>query len=84
MVDEKQKYPTPRGQAATNAKRRYNETKYDRFELSLPKGMKEKIDEAAKKSGYKSRRSFILACITEKYEKIIGQPLEITTLQNDE
>ena len=46
--------------------------------------MKEKIDEAAKKSGYKSRRSFILACIAEKYEKIIGQPLEITTPHNDE
>lgn len=78
MNDEKQKFPTPRGQSATNAKRKYNEKKYERFELSLPKGMKEKIDEAAKAAGYDSKRSFLLAMITEKYEQVMGKPMEIT------
>lgn len=78
MAEEKQQYPIPRGRPATNAKRKYNEKKYERFELSLPKGMKEKIDEAARAAGYDSKRSFLLAIIAEKYEQIMGKPMEIT------
>lgn len=75
MDNENKKYPTPRGASATAAKRKYNSKTYDRFELSLPKGMKEKIDEVAEVLGYKSRRSFILDIIAEKYEQIMGKEM---------
>lgn len=77
MENEEKKYPTPRGASATAAKRKYNAKAYDRFELSLPKGMKEKIDEVAEVLGYKSRRSFVLDIITEKYEQVMGHEMEL-------
>lgn len=77
MNNDNKKYPTPRGASATAAKRKYNEKKYDRFELSLPKGMKEKIDEVAKATGHGSRRAFILAIIEEKYEQVLGKKLSL-------
>ena len=75
MEKENKKFPTPRGASATAAKRKYNSKAYDRFELSLPKGMKEKIDEVAETLGYKSRRSFILDIISEKYEQVMGKEM---------
>lgn len=78
MANEEKKYPTPRGAAATATKRKYNSKAYDRFELSLPKGMKEKIDEVAEVLGYKSRRSFVLDIIAEKYEQVMGKELELS------
>lgn len=75
MDNKNKKYPTPRGVSATAAKRKYNSKAYDRFELSLPKGMKEKIDEVAEALGYKSRRSFILDIIAEKYEQVMGRKM---------
>lgn len=78
MNDEKQKYPTPRGQTATKAKRKYNDKNYELFTAWLPKGMKDKIGEVAKAAGYESKRAFIIAIITEKYEEVMGKPLEIT------
>lgn len=83
MEKEEKKYPTPRGSAATAAKRKYNAKAYDRFELSLPKGMREKIDEVAEALGYKSRRSFILDIITEKYEQVMGKEMILDSQKND-
>lgn len=77
MENKNKKYPTPRGASATAAKRKYNAKAYDRFELSLPKGMKEKIDEVAETLGYKSRRSFILDIIAEKYEQVMGKKMAL-------
>ena len=39
MAEEKKKYPTPRGAAATAAKNKYRAGNYDRMELAVPKGM---------------------------------------------
>ena len=62
--------------AQTTASNKYNAKAYDRFELPLPKGMKEKIDEVSVMLGYKSRRSFILDLINiygVSYETIFGE-----------
>lgn len=75
--NDNRKYPTPRGVSATSAKRKYNAKAYDRFELSLPKGMKEKIDEVSEILGYKSRRSFILDLIKDKYKDVMGKEMII-------
>ena len=75
MDNENKKYPTPRGASATAAKRKYNSKNYERFELPLPRGMKEKIDEVAAAAGYDSKRSFIISIIEEKYEQVLGKPL---------
>ena len=39
---------------------------YDRIHLTVPKGMKQKINDAAKRQGYPSTRAFILDAIEEK------------------
>ena len=39
IMDDEKKYPTPRGAAATAAKKKYRDKAYDRMELALPKGM---------------------------------------------
>ena len=41
-------YPTPRGAAATRAKNKHRNANYDRGELALPKGMKARVQEAAR------------------------------------
>lgn len=59
------KYPTPRGAAANKAKSKYNAKAYDQFLITVPKGYKDKITEAAAKLGYKSRNEFIVSIIRE-------------------
>ena len=48
MEEQEKKWAIPRGHAATVAKNKYREKKYDRAELSLPRGMKTAIKEAVK------------------------------------
>lgn len=43
------KYQTPRGQSATDAKRKYNEQNYDRVYLVVRKGKKAVYQAAAKR-----------------------------------
>ena len=45
------KYETPRGTAATQAKRKYNEKSYDRLYPMVHKGKKKKYIAAAKTAG---------------------------------
>lgn len=45
------KYETPRGKAATEAKRRYNEKAYDRIYPAIKKGKKELYISAAQAAG---------------------------------
>ena len=45
------KYETPRGQAATNAKRKYNAENYDRIYPMVKKGKKAVYQAAAAKNG---------------------------------
>lgn len=49
------KYQTPRGQSATDAKRKYNEQNYDRVYLVVRKGKKAVYQAAAKAAGMSLR-----------------------------
>lgn len=57
--------------AKTRAVRKYNAKTYDRIELKVPKGDKEKIKTAADQSGL-SLNGFISEAIKEKMEKNTG------------
>ena len=48
------KYETPRGAAATNAKRKYNEKTYDRIYPMVQKGKKALYQKAAEAGGFGS------------------------------
>ena len=65
-MPEEKNYPTPRGAAATKAKAKYNAKNYDQFLITVPKGYKDLITEAAKAAGFKSRNEFIVAAVQDK------------------
>lgn len=65
-MPEEKNYPTPRGAAATKAKAKYNSKNYDQFLITVPKGYKDLITEAAKAAGFKSRNEFIVAAVQDK------------------
>ena len=73
MADEK-KYPTPRGAAATAAKKKYRDKTYDRMELALPKGMKARVQEAAQAQG-QSFNAYVEQAIKERYQRDTGQEM---------
>ena len=75
MAEEKMKYPTPRGAAATAAKNKYRAGNYDRMELAVPKGMKEAVRAAAAQAGYSSFNSYIVAAVREKYLRDTGEEM---------
>lgn len=74
MAEEKKKYPTPRGAAATAAKNKYRDGNYDRMELAVPKGMKEAV-RAAAQAGYASFNSYIVAAVREKFLRDTGEEM---------
>lgn len=45
---------------------KWDKENYDRVYLTVPKGMKQEIDEVAKSQGYDSMRAFIIDAIKEK------------------
>ena len=51
---------------ATKYKNDFQKEKYDRIIVNVPKGEKVKIDEEAKKRGYKSLNAFVVEAIREK------------------
>lgn len=57
------------GKAATRAKNKYNAKAYDRIQIIVPWGEKERIDYIIKKLGYASRNEFIVMAIKEKIER---------------
>ena len=67
---EENKYPTPRGKSATKAKAKYNAKAYDQFLITVPKGYKDAITDAAASLGFKSRNDFIVSLIKEKLDQI--------------
>lgn len=77
---EKKKWATPRGSAATAAKNKYRDKNYDRMELSVPKGMKKRIDEICRQQGV-SKNSYVVEAVKEKYLRDTG--LELTWEQPD-
>lgn len=73
-MEEKKAYPIPRGPAATKAKNKHRNANYDRGELVLPKGMKAKVQEAAKEAGL-SFNGYVEEAIKEKYERDHGEEM---------
>ena len=73
--NEVKKYPTPRGPAATRAKNKHRNANYDRGELALPKGMKAKVQEAAKAAGM-SFNGYVDTAIKEKYLHDTGEEMQ--------
>ena len=53
-------------EAQKRATMKWDAENYDRVYLTVPKGMKQEIDEFAKANGYESMRSFIIDAIKEK------------------
>jgi len=82
MADGK-KYPTPRGAAATVAKKKYRDKVYDRMELALPKGMKARMREAIERAGYTSFNAYVADAVKEKYSRDMGEEM-ILEPQNEE
>ena len=65
----------PRGASATKAKNKYRDKNYDRMELAFPIGIKQKIEEVAKKHGI-SKNAYILEAVDEKYFKEMGASIK--------
>lgn len=72
--EEKKKWTVPRGPAAAKAKNEYNRKHYGRAEMVLPKGMKSRLEEAAKEQGM-SRNEYIVTAVKEKYMRKTGKEL---------
>lgn len=72
---EKKKWSVPRGAAANKAKQKYKGANYDRGELALPKGMKAKVQEAAKAQG-QSFNGYVEQAIKERYLRDTGEEME--------
>ena len=53
-------------EAQKRATMKWDKENYDRVYLTVPKGMKQEIDEVAKSQGYDSMRAFIIDAIKEK------------------
>jgi len=54
------------GKTSTDSKRRYNEKVYDRVSLSIPKGGKDVIRQAAERASISSINSYILNAINKQ------------------
>ena len=67
-------YPTPRGAAATRAKNKHRNANYDRGELALPKGMKARVQEAARQQG-QSFNAYVEQAIKERYHRDTGEEM---------
>ena len=44
-------------------------------EMTLPKGMKARLDEIVKEQGYPSRNDYVVTAIREKYKRDTGKDL---------
>lgn len=61
---------------ATNYKRKFNAENYDRVELTVKKGAKSKLQEAAKEKG-ESINGYIKSAVRERYSKDTGEDIEL-------
>lgn len=57
-----------KGNSATRAKNKYNTANYDQVKFWVPKGQRDRIDEAAERAGM-SRNAFIIEAIEEKMKR---------------
>lgn len=73
-MEEKKKYTVPRGEAATRAKNKFRDKAYDRMELTVPKGAKAVVIQAAKNVKL-SANAYVWEAIKEKYQKDTGEEI---------
>lgn len=57
------------GTSATRAKNKYKTKAYDRMELLLPKGTKEKIAELVKQGRASSNNNYVVTAVLEKMKR---------------
>ena len=55
----------PYSESQKKATIKWMASNYDRIHLTVPKGMKQRINEAAKRQGYPSARAFIIEVLEE-------------------
>lgn len=75
MPEEKKTYATPRGAAATKAKNKYRNNKYDRMEVTVPKGMKAAVEERVAEGAARSKNDYVVKALLEKMQRE-GKPFE--------
>ena len=75
-LDTGRKWQTPRGPKATAAKNKYRDKNYDRMELAIPRGMKQRIEEASAAQGI-SKNAYIAEAIKEKYQRDTGEEMQL-------
>lgn len=61
---------------ATNYKRAFNEQNYDRIEITVKKGTKQVLQEAAKDKG-ESINGYIKNAVQARYEADMGEKIEL-------
>lgn len=61
---------------ATNYKREFNAQNYDRIEITIKKGMKQSLQEAAKESG-ESINGYIKTAIQSRYKADTGNDIDL-------
>ena len=72
VVTMASKYGNPRGQAATDAKRKYNSKNYDRIYPYVKIGKKSVYQRAAKASGFDSINDMIESLMDERAAAVLG------------
>ncbi len=64
------------GKTSTASKQKYNEKAYDRINLTVKKGMKQSLQEAAKESG-ESINGYIKTAIQSRYKADTGNDIDL-------
>lgn len=64
------------GKTSTASKQKYNAKAYDRINLTVKKGMKQSLQEAAKGSG-ESINGYIKTAIQRRYRSDTGEEIEL-------
>lgn len=64
------------GKTSTESKRKYNEKAYDRINLTVKKGTKQALQEAAKDKG-ESINGYIKNAVQARYEADTGEKIEL-------
>lgn len=64
------------GKTSTASKQKYNEKAYDRINLTVKKGMKQSLQEAAKESG-ESINGYIKTAIQSRYKADTGEDIDL-------
>lgn len=64
------------GKTSTESKRKYNEKAYDRINLTVKKGTKQALQEAAKDKG-KSINGYIKNAVQARYEADTGEKIDL-------